>query len=334
VSAPRLLITAGDPCGIGPEIVVKALADAAIRSACRAAIVGDPDLLGSAAEAWAPGLRLVPADPEDPFAPADGVGVVGVERPEGPMSTGVAGPAGGEAAWRAIRAAVDLCQDGRADALVTAPINKVALEMAGRGSAGHTELLQEMTGSPWSLTLFTLGDLRVVYYSRHLSLRAAIDAITADGVHAMLTRIAEIAPALGLAEPRIAVAALNPHAGEGGLFGDEEIRHIGPGIDRARAAGIDVAGPVPADTVFHLARQGRFDLVLGLYHDQVAAVMKSIDFHGTVSVTLGLPFPRLSVDHGTAFDIAGRGIADAENMRRTLLAAADHVRRATLERAR
>ena len=164
-----------------------------------------------------------------------------------------------------------MCLAGIADALVTAPINKVALQLADRGRHGHTELLQEMTGSPLALTVFALDKLRAIYFSRHLSLREAIDAIRAEAIADLLARFAEVAPQLGLHEPRIGVAALNPHAGEGGLFGREEIDEIEPGIALARARGVDAQGPIPADSIFHLAALGRFDAVLGLYHDQVAA---------------------------------------------------------------
>jgi 4-hydroxythreonine-4-phosphate dehydrogenase len=160
--------------------------------------------------------------------------------------------------------------------------------------------------------------MHVAFYSRHLSLRDAIDAITAEGLCAQLERFAAAAPALGLHDPVVAVAGLNPHCGENGLFGREEIDHIEPGIALARARGLNVVGPIPADSVFHQHRTGRYDALLSLYHDQVSAVLKGIDFHGVVSVTLGLPFIRLSVDHGTAFDIAGRNQADHTNMRATL----------------
>ena len=203
--------------------------------------------------------------------------------------------------------------------LVTAPINKYSLELAGRGHEGHTEMLMEMTGSPWSMTVFLLDSMRVAFFSRHLSLAQAIAAINAEAICEQLVRLASSAPTLGLTDPLIGVAALNPHAGENGLFGREEIDEIEPGIAAARERGIRVEGPIPADAIFHQAREGRYDAVLGLYHDQVSAVLKAIDFHRVVSVTLGLPFLRLSVDHGTAFDIAGTNRADPRNMIETLV---------------
>jgi 4-hydroxythreonine-4-phosphate dehydrogenase len=315
---PRLAITLGDPAGIGPEIVVKALA-ATRHLAYQPLLVGSRQAAERAAEAAGLDLRLVEADaPLNDTAGATLRIAISPSDAEGEVRVGVESPEGGESAWQAIQSATSMCLDGRADAMVTAPLNKLALEMAGRGSTGHTEILQELTSSPWSLTMFVLDELRALFYSRHLSLRDAIDRITADGIVTVLQRFASVAPSIGLDRPRIAVAAVNPHGGEAGLFGREEIDHIQPAILRARSAGMDVTGPIPADAVYAQARAGRYDVVLGMYHDQVAGSLKSIDFHGTVSLTLGLPFLRFSVDHGTAFDIAGQNRADAGNMIATI----------------
>ena len=321
---PRLAATIGDPAGIGPEIVLKALADEEITGLCRPLVVGDLGHLQRTADACELPVRLQRIDPKGEIEPG-AIAVVDLANVDAALELGVVSAAAGEAAWQAIHRGVELCLSGDADALVTAPINKLALQLAGRGHEGHTEILQELTGSPWSLTVFVLDRLRVVFFSRHLSLRAAIDAITTEQLCTVLERFAEAAPSIGLDAPRIAVAALNPHAGEDGLFGDEEIRQIRPAVEAARAHGLDVDGPVPADSVFHLARAGRYDAVLSLYHDQAAAVMKTLDFHRTVSVTLGLPFLRFSVDHGTALDIAGQNIADATNMKNTFRLAAGQV---------
>ncbi len=318
--SPRVAITMGDPSGIGPEIVVKALADPAAPPHLRSVIIGDLARLRATAESCGLDLALRAVRPGEWHDGA--IGVIDLENVPADLVHGEPSAAGGEAAWQCIGEATRLILAGHADGLVTAPINKYSLQLAGRGHEGHTELLTELTHSPWSLTIFLLDKLRVAYFSRHLSLRDAIDAIRAPAICAQLERMAASAPLLGLPDPLIGVAALNPHAGENGLFGDEEIREITPGIEMARRLGLRVEGPVPADAIFHQAREGRYDLVLGLYHDQVAAVMKTIDFHRVVSVTLGLPFLRLSVDHGTAFDIAGRGIADHLNMVETLVSAA------------
>jgi 4-phospho-D-threonate 3-dehydrogenase / 4-phospho-D-erythronate 3-dehydrogenase len=320
--APRVVITAGDPAGIGPEVVLKALANPSIRERLDPLVVGSLALLGDTVSSCGLELELAGVAPAE--RPREGaIGVLDV----GDASTvrpGELSPEAGEAAWRAITAAVDVCLSRDGWTLVTAPINKVSLDLAGRGHDGHTEILQRLTGSSWSQTLFVLGDLRVLFYTRHLSLRDAIAALDADRIREMLVRFASVCGQIGLESPRIAVAALNPHAGEGGRFGREEIDHIEPAIRLGQAAGLDVSGPIPGDSVFHLARQGAFDVVLSLYHDQAAGVPKSIDFHGTISVTLGLPFLRLSVDHGTALDIAGCNRADPRNMENTLALAAHY----------
>lgn len=313
---PRVAISMGDPAGIGPEIVLKALCDPQARDGLRPVVVGDMPLLRGTAAACGLDLDLRQVDPGQ-WA-EQGVGVLDVGNVTAGLVPGRASAEGGEAAWSYIDAAARLCMTGQADVLVTAPINKYSLELAGRGHEGHTEMLMEMTGSPWSMTVFLLDRMRVAFFSRHLSLAQAIAAIDAAAICTQLLRLVSAAPRLGLADPLIGVAALNPHAGENGLFGREEIEAIEPGIAAARERGVRVEGPIPADAIFHQAREGRYDAVLGLYHDQVSAVMKAIDFHRVVSVTLGLPFLRLSVDHGTAFDIAGRGVADPRNMIETL----------------
>ena len=316
VETPRLAITAGDPCGIGPEVVVKALAERVGDRRLQVVVLSDLGHLQRTAASCNVDLPLVAVAPGE--WPDEGIGVIDLDNVSPDIPIGRADAAGGEAAWQAIRAGVDVCLGGHADLLVTAPINKYALELAGRGHDGHTELLMQMCGVEWSMTVFLLERMKVAFYSRHLSLRDAIDAITPEGLCTQLERFAISAPALGLEDPVVAVAGLNPHCGENGLFGREEIEQIEPGIALAREHGLDVVGPIPADSVFHQHRTGSYDAILSLYHDQVSAVLKGIDFHGVVSVTLGLPFIRLSVDHGTALDIAGRNQADHSNMRATL----------------
>lgn len=322
MEGPRLAITVGDPSGIGPEVVLKALADPVVRAACRPLVVGSLDVLRRTQEDCRLHLPLQAANGTAAGGDGSHIPVVEIGGAGAGFQVGKVSAEGGRAAWACIEAGVRLCMAGQADALVTAPINKQALEMAGLGHTGHTEILQRMTASPWSLTMFVVEQLRALFLSRHLSLREAIDYITAERVCRTLERFSEVSSQVGLHSPRLAVAALNPHAGEGGLFGREEMEQIGPGIEMARRKGIDVAGPIPADAVFYLAREGLYDAVLSLYHDQASAILKSIDFHGTVSITLGLPFLRFSVDHGTALDIAGQNRADARNMRNVLLVAA------------
>ena len=317
---PLIGITVGDPAGIGPEIVLAAAAQDEVQRACRPLLIGSLDNLRHTSEAVGIRTNLVDVDIEG-FVD----GALAVKNVSGVASAlpfGIQSAEGGKASYDYIVEGVRLALGGEIASLVTAPISKTALMLAGIGHQGHTELLAELTSSPWSLTFFTVRDLRVLFLTRHLSLRNAIDSIDQDMIVRTLERFTSVSHMVGLESPRIALQALNPHGGEGGLFGTEEIEILTPAVEAARSLGIDVHGPISADSVFALAAQGRFDVVLALYHDIAAGVCKSIDFHGTVSTTLGLPFLRFSVDHGTAFDIAGKGIADARNMTHTILAAA------------
>lgn len=319
---PRVVLTTGDPAGIGPEIAIAAAGDPRVRAATDLLVVGDIPHLRRIARLVDKPLPLRDVRSGDAPTEDERVDVWHVPSCDPDLQMGVASAAAGRAAFAYIEEGATLCGDGRGDVLVTAPINKYAFSLAGLGHEGHTELLARLTGAPWSLTLFLVENVRVLFLSRHISLRDAIDAVTTDGIVTALARFSTRAWQLGLEKPRIAVAALNPHAGEEGLFGTEEAERIVPAIRRAREAGLDVTGPIPADAVFAQAREGRYDVVLALYHDQAAVPCKAIDFHGTVSLTLGLPFLRFSVDHGTAFDIAGQGRANAANMTNAVLAAA------------
>ncbi len=305
---PRLIVSAGDPAGIGPEITVRALADPATSGLGEIAVAGDPDQLRRLADRFG-----VPVPTVEPAGDASDV------RP-GELSA-----AGGRAAVAAITRAVTLIQQGRYDAIVTAPINKEALRVAGFEWPGHTEMLADLAGARDVRMLLLSGALRVVHVTTHRSLRSAIDAATRDRVLRTIELAADAGRELGAERPRIAVAGLNPHAGEGGLFGDEEIREIGPAVEAARAAGIDASGPWPPDTVFWRASRGDFDVVVAMYHDQGHIPVKLAGFDDGVNITLGLPFPRTSVDHGTAFDIAGQGVARWDSMIAALQVAAGMV---------
>jgi 4-phospho-D-threonate 3-dehydrogenase / 4-phospho-D-erythronate 3-dehydrogenase len=214
----------------------------------------------------------------------------------------------------AVRRAVELVQRGDYGGLVTAPINKEALQLAGFAWPGHTELLADLTAAGDVRMLLVSDRLKVVHVTTHRSLRAAIEACTRDRVLRTIELAAEAGLRLGHRAPRIGVAGLNPHAGEGGLFGEEELREITPAVEAARAAGLEVSGPWPADTLFWRATRGEFDFLVATYHDQGHIPVKLGGFDEGVNVTLGLPFPRTSVDHGTAFDIAGRGVARWQSM--------------------
>ncbi|MBO0745460.1 MAG: 4-hydroxythreonine-4-phosphate dehydrogenase PdxA [Candidatus Dormibacteraeota bacterium] len=294
---PRLIVSAGDPAGIGPEITVRALSDPAVSGLGEMAVAGDPVQ-----------LRALSARFGVPEPLVESAGDASQVQP-GELSA-----AGGRAAVAAIRRAVELIQAGRYDALVTAPINKEALRLAGFAWPGHTEMLADLAGAGDVRMLLLSGRLRVVHVTTHRSLRSAIEAATRDRVLRTIELAAAAGHLLGAERPRVAVAGLNPHAGEGGLFGDEEQREIGPAVEAARRAGIDASGPWPPDTVFWRAATGAFDVVVAMYHDQGHIPVKLSGFEDGVNVTLGLPFPRSSVDHGTAFDIAGKGEARWSSM--------------------
>jgi len=321
VNPPVIGITIGDPAGIGPEIVVRALAHETIPASVSPVVIGDRWVLERAMDAT--GIRLE-------FGSSGQPRLIDLANVDHRLQWGKIQATAGAAAAQFIERAVQEALAGRLDAMATAPINKEALWRAGYRHLGHTEMLADLTHSDDPLTMFQVRGLRIFFLTRHLSLREALDQITRERITSMLHRIDNELKRLGVARPRIAVAALNPHAGEGGALGREDQDEIAPAVEDARARGIQVQGPVPADSVFAQALEGRYDAVVSLYHDQGHIAAKTLDFHGAVSVTLGLPFIRTSVDHGTAFDIAGRGIAKADSMIAAILAAGDLVRKVTI----
>lgn len=297
---PRIAITLGDPRGIGPEVTRGALVDAAVADAAKWVLVG-PDAL----------LRAGTADVS--------VGTWAAE--DGPA-------AAGRIAGEAIRRATEMALAGEVDAVVTAPIEKNAFRAGGWHYPGHTEMLGELTGAADVVMMMAAertalgGALRVVLATTHLALRDVPAALTADLLVRQARLTAEGLRRLwGIAAPRIAMCAVNPHASDGGLFGDEEARIVEPALRALAEAGVDAKGPVPADTVFTRAVRGEFDAVVAPYHDVGMAAFKTAAFGAGVNVTLGLPFPRTSPDHGTALDIAGRGIADPSSMKEAMLLA-------------
>ncbi len=315
---PRIGVTIGDPAGIGPEIVIRAIAEDAVRHSVDAVVIGDHWVLARAMEVT--GVRV-------DFAPEGFPRLIDVGNVDHRLQWGKVQATAGAAAGQFVERGAQEALAGRVDALATAPLSKEALWRAGYRYPGHTEMLGALTGRPDPLTMFQVRTMRVFFLTRHLSLRDALAQVTRERVGAILPRIAEALRALGFAEPHIAVAALNPHAGEGGALGVEDQEEILPAVEEARSRGLHVAGPIPADAVFSQALEGRYDAVLALYHDQGHIAAKTVDFHGAVSVTLGLPFIRTSVDHGTAFDIAGKGIARADSMAAAIVAAGDLTRR-------
>ena len=312
---PRVAVTMGDPAGIGPEVVLKAVAESEVLEACAPVIVGDAQLLAHTARTLhlRCGYRIVRRGepiPDSPHAPViyhlDNIGA-GVE-------PGVESGAAGRAAAEYIEAAVELCAAGSVDAISTAPINKRALFLGGYSFPGHTEFLAHLTGSTECAMAFVASNLRVVLISTHMPLADAIRLVEKDRIVRVVRLTERELKRWGIARPRIAVAALNPHGAEGGLFGVEESAEIMPAVEACRAEGLDVSGPHSADTVFLRASRGEFDAVVSCYHDQAMIPVKCLSFGEAVNVTLGLPFIRTSVDHGTAFDIAGRGVAEHSSM--------------------
>ena len=281
---PRIAITVGDPAGIGPEIAQRAAADSRVLE------VSEPVLYGPS-----PGVTFSP---------------------------GVLSADAGRAAYDTIVRAVDDVQGGLVSAIATAPISKEAFRLAGLPWVGHTDLLAHLTGARDVAMMFYADALRVVLATVHIALADVPRTLTARSIEATIALTARELPRFGFANPRIAVAGLNPHAGEHGLFGTEEETAIGPAIMACRTRGIDVSGPFSADTLFVRARRNEFDVVVACYHDQGLIPVKLLAFGQAVNVTLGLPFVRTSVDHGTAFDIAGRGLADPESMIAAVLLAA------------
>jgi len=324
MSKPVVAVTMGDPSGIGPEVVVKAARDAAVRRACRVLVLGDPSPLEAAG---AP--RWPVREPGSPDRPDAAVTLEPVTR----LRTGRARPgrpttAGGEASYRYIVRAVELIGAGRADAMATAPISKKALNDAGHAWPGHTELLADLTGTRDVRMMLYGRRLKVVLVTVHLPLAGVAAALTRGRVRATVELTHRcLREWFGLPEPRLAVAALNPHGGEDGMFGREERTIIRPAVRDCSARGISVSGPVPADSLFHRAARGDHDAVVCMYHDQGLGPFKLLHFTDGVNLTLGLPLVRTSVDHGTAYDIAGRGVADARSMKQAILLAAELARR-------
>lgn len=309
----------GDPAGIGPEIVLKTLAHEDVYPRCRPLVIGDRRILERAAR-WvghdAGNVRFdVVDDPAEGRYEPEHVTLIDLHNADPADCTpGEVRSAAGRAAVEYVFRACDLAMAGSVDAMVTAPLNKAAMNQAGFSYAGHTELLAERTDTLNVKMLLIGPKLRVIHVSTHVSLQEAIRRVTSERVGEAIDLAHESCRGLGIEQPRIAVAGLNPHAGEGGLFGDEEEREVVPAIGAARERGLDVSDPQPPDTVFLRAVNGAYDVVVAMYHDQGHIPMKLLAFDSGVNVSIGLPIIRTSVDHGTAFDIAGTGKAREESL--------------------
>jgi 4-phospho-D-threonate 3-dehydrogenase / 4-phospho-D-erythronate 3-dehydrogenase len=325
---PRIAITMGDPAGIGPEVVLKAVAEEKVRRACVPIIVGDAQLLAHTARTLdlLCGYDVVQRGELIPQTAADPV-IYHLNNISGHIEPGVESGAAGRAAAEYIEAAVELCAAGQADAISTAPINKRALFLGGYSFPGHTEFLAHLTHAEECAMAFVAANLRIVLISTHVPLADAIRLVERQRIERVVHLTDRELKRWGIARPRIAVAALNPHGAEGGLFGLEEAAEIVPAVAACRdEAGIDAVGPFSADTIFLRASRGEFDAVVACYHDQAMIPVKCLSFGEAVNVTLGLPFIRTSVDHGTAFDIAGKGLAEHSSMVAAITLAADLTR--------
>ena len=335
MTTPVLGITMGDPAGVGPEITVKALTDPGVRAAARAVVIGDARVVADAARlaGVALAVRALRAV-EDATWEAGAIEVLDLGNADpATFAVGRVSPVCGHAAYQYIARGVELALARRIDAIVTAPINKEALAAAGMPHTGHTEILATLTGTRAYAMLLMGRELRVIHVTTHVALRRVPELVTRERVLRTIRLGDQAMRRLAIAAPRVAVCGLNPHAGESGLFGDEERVAIAPAIADARAEGVDATGPYPADTLMSRAAGGEFDCVVAMYHDQGHVPVKTLGFRyderakawtglSGVNVTVGLPILRVSVDHGTAFDRAGRGIANPESMVEAILVAA------------
>jgi len=313
---PRIGITMGDPAGIGPEVVLKAVAEEEVRGVCQPIIIGDAQLLAHNARRLdlQCGYQIVRHDERLPDQLSEPI-IFHLDNIHGHVQPGIESGAAGKAAAGYIEAAVELCAAGSIDAIATAPINKRALFLGGYSFPGHTEFLAHLTGIDDYAMGFVAANLRVILISTHVPLSEAIRLVRRERFEKTIRLADRELRRWGIERPRIAVAALNPHGAEGGLFGVEEASEIAPAVEACRAIDdINVRGPFSADTVFLRASRGEFDAVVACYHDQAMIPVKCLSFGEAVNVTLGLPFIRTSVDHGTAFDIAGKGIAEHSSM--------------------
>ncbi len=315
-STPLLGITMGDPTGAGPEIVVKALCSDEVVGLCRAVVIGDAAVMRAAARIVEipVEIRAISDIGEALFGPR-AIEVIDLRNVD--LDTLVRGrvdPRGGKAAYACVERATRLALAREIDAMVTAPLNKEALNRAGYEYSGHTEVLAHLCGASEVVMMLVAGSLRIAHVTTHVSLRQACDLVTRDRILRVLDLSNEATHKMGVPEPRLVVAGLNPHAGEGGLFGGEEKEQILPAIEAARGLGLNVTGPLPPDTAFLRASKGEFDVAIAMYHDQGHIPMKMVAFDRAVNVTLGLPITRTSVDHGTVFGKAGKGSARPQSM--------------------
>ena len=318
MNRPFIAIPLGDPAGIGPEIVVKAIASEEIKNIARCIIIGDCNVIANALKITNTDINICRIEKTEDYKdnhlnifPIDNVDFTALHIGE------VSGMCG-KAAYEYIEKSIDLAMKKQVAAVATPPINKESLKAANIPYIGHTEIFGALTNTADPLTMFEVRNLRIFFLTRHVSLRNACDLITKARIEDYVKRCIDVLNKLGVTDGTMAIAGLNPHSGEHGLFGLEEVDEITPAVENLKALGYEVDGPISADSVFHLALQGRYNSVLSLYHDQGHIAAKTFDFERTISVTGGMPILRTSVDHGTAMDIAGTGKASEISMKEAI----------------
>ena len=323
---PLIAVPIGDPAGVGPEIVAKACALEKVNSAADVIAIGDRQVMENAIRIVGGNLKIhvVESPAEGDYRPGI-LNLIDLDNiDQSKFSYGVVQAMCGKASFEYIKKSVELAMNGEADAVATTSINKEALRAAQIPYIGHTEIFGALTGTPDPLTMFETNGLRVFFLTRHKSLRDMLDDIKKDKIKDCVKECLEALKRLGVTEGIMAIAGLNPHCGEHGLFGWEEVNEITPAVEELQAEGYPVVGPIGADSVFHQAAIGRYNSVLSLYHDQGHIATKTLDFDRTISITNGMPILRTSVDHGTAFDIAGKGIVSEISMAEAILLAAKY----------
>lgn len=323
LNKPNFAVTIGDPNGIGPEITLKALSkNPNLYNKLIPIVFAAPDILHFYIQKLSINLEVETITDFSKFSFKPGtilchpVNVNHYLPQVGQITAGA-----GEHAYKYITAAIEAAKNGIVKGVVTAPINKEAFKLAGVPFLDHTEIFTKLTNSQNTMTLFVTGNMRTFFYSRHIPFRDIADDLEIDRIVKTLNVCKNHLEQIGIQNPKIALAALNPHGGESGMFGKEEIEILQPAVEQSQKLNLNIEGPIPADSVFHLANEGQFDAVLSLYHDQGHIATKTYDFHKTVSITTGLPFIRTSVDHGTAMNIAGQGIANETSMVEAIKAA-------------
>lgn len=318
---PFIAIPMGDPAGIGPEIVVKALKNKEVFDTARCVVVGDRKVIEDAISFTKSDMKVNVIQKTEEGDYREGIlnliDLDNVDMKE--FKIGQVSGMCGKAAYEYIARSIELANNKEVAAVATTPINKESLKAGNINFIGHTEIFGALTGTKDPLTMFEVHGMRVFFLTRHVSLRKACDLVTKDRIKDYVKRCKEVLEKLGVTEGTMAIAGLNPHSGEHGLFGDEEVNHVTPAVEELQAEGYNVVGPIGADSVFHMALQGRFNSVLSLYHDQGHIATKTLDFERTIAITGGMPILRTSVDHGTALDIAGKGIASEVSMVEAIL---------------